>query len=236
MYFFEPPFIRMPETSKTHQSPGQIITSNKMKLILFFFAVVAAISAIPTANGDLQSDLEYIVSKIPLAEIRALARRYAATDAEFQEVVRYLQGPEFSSLVDAVAKHERWQKFKAHLADAGVDIDGVMQYIYDLLADVILPKNANQRNVKGFLDEVRAIIDVNAIADAIDEKKYSSADFGKCFYKISMAHWLWEGIWAMDEVKQIRGRLLELGINLDAVGGIQNYYWILEWEIIQSFS
>ncbi|XP_022907400.2 protein G12-like [Onthophagus taurus] len=206
-----------------------------MKLILVLFAVVAAISAIPTANRDLQSDLEYIVSTIPLSEIRAIARRYAETDAEFQDVVRYLQGPEWASLVDAVAQHETWQKFKAFMANAGVDIDGVIQYLHDLIAGVILPKNTNQRSVRDFVDEVLAIVDLQAIIAALNDKLNNSPDFQEFFGKISSheAYLMVEDIRAMDEVQRIAGRLREMGIDVDKV--VDLVYGLLGWNKIQIY-
>nr|XP_022917356.1 protein G12-like [Onthophagus taurus] len=89
-----------------------------MKLALVLFAVVALGSAYPT-HRDLQGDLEDIVSTIPLSEIRAIARKYAENDAEFQEVVKYLQGPEWAELVQTVADNETWQRFKAYMSEAG---------------------------------------------------------------------------------------------------------------------
>ncbi|XP_071050725.1 uncharacterized protein [Onthophagus taurus] len=201
-----------------------------MKLALVLFAVVALGSAYPT-NRDLQGDLEDIVATIPLSEIRAIARKYAENDAEFQEVVKYLQGPEWAELVQTVADHETWQRFKAYMSDAGVDIDGVIQYLHDLIAGAPIPvaKKSEVRSVRDFVDEVLAILDLQAVLEALNDKLNNSAEFQEFFGKISSedAHQMVEEIRAIPEVQRIAQRLREMGIDVDKV--IDLVYGLLGW-------
>nr|XP_022917369.1 uncharacterized protein LOC111426820 [Onthophagus taurus] len=201
-----------------------------MKLALVLFAVVALGSAYPT-HRDLQGDLEDIVSTIPLSEIRAIARKYAENDAEFQEVVKYLQGPEWAELVQTVADNETWQRFKAYMSEAGVDIDGVIQYLHDLIAGAPIPvaKKSEVRSVRDFVDEVLAILDLQAVLEALNDKLNNSADFQEFFGKISSedAHQMVEEIRAIPEVQRIAQRLREMGIDVDKV--IDLVYGLLGW-------
>ncbi|XP_071050731.1 uncharacterized protein [Onthophagus taurus] len=201
-----------------------------MKLALVLFAVVALGSAYPT-HRDLQGDLEDIVATIPLSEIRAIARKYAENDAEFQEVVKYLQGPEWAELVQTVADNETWQRFKAYMSDAGVDIDGVIQYLHDLIAGAPIPvaKKSEVRSVRDFVDEVLAILDLQAVLEALNDKLNNSADFQEFFGKISSedAHQMVEEIRAIPEVQRIAQRLREMGIDVDKV--IDLVYGLLGW-------
>ncbi|XP_071050743.1 uncharacterized protein [Onthophagus taurus] len=201
-----------------------------MKLALVLFAVVALGSAYPT-HRDLQGDLEDIVSTIPLSEIRAIARKYAENDAEFQEVVKYLQGPEWAELVQTVADNETWQRFKAYMSEAGVDIDGVIQFLHDLIAGAPIPvaKKSEVRSVRDFVDEVLAILDLQAVLAALNDKLNNSADFQEFFGKISSedAHQMVEEIRAIPEVQRIAQRLREMGIDVDKV--IDLVYGLLGW-------
>ncbi|XP_071050738.1 uncharacterized protein [Onthophagus taurus] len=201
-----------------------------MKLALVLFAVVALGSAYPT-NRDLQGDLENIVATIPLSEIRAIARKYAENDAEFQEVVKYLQGPEWAELVQTVADHETWQRFKAYMSEAGVDIDGVIQYLHDLIAGAPIPvaKKSEVRSVRDFVDEVLAILDLQAVLEALNDKLNNSPEFQEFFGKISSedAHQMVEEIRAIPEVQRIAQRLREMGIDVDKV--IDLVYGLLGW-------
>nr|XP_022921073.1 protein G12-like [Onthophagus taurus] len=203
-----------------------------MKFALVFFALMATCSAIPCTGRDLQQDFEDIIATIPLSQIKAIAQEHLENDGEFQEVVKYLQGAEWSNLVDTVADNPTWKRFKAYMDSVGVDVNGVIQYFHDLIAEVEISKctdDVNIRSVKEFLDEIRQILDLSATFAILSEKLNTSPDFKEFFENISSeeAHAMVEEILALDEVQRIAERLLEMDIEVDKI--IDLVYGLLGW-------
>nr|XP_022920938.1 protein G12-like [Onthophagus taurus] len=201
-----------------------------MKLALLFFVVIATTSAI--LCSDLKQDLQDILATIPLLEIKAIAREHAESDSEFQEVVNYMQGPEWNSIIDTVGANPSWQKFKVYMDNAGVDIDGIIQYFRDLVADVEISKcsdDVTARTLREFLDDIHKILDVSQTLTVFNDKLNNSPDFQEFFEIISSeeAYNMAEEIRALEEVQRVAERLTEMGIDIDKV--IDLIYELLGW-------
>ncbi|XP_071053629.1 protein G12-like [Onthophagus taurus] len=181
---------------------------------------MATCSAIPCTGRDLQQDFEDIIATIPLSQIKAIAQEHLENDGEFQEVVKYLQGAEWSNLVDTVADNPTWKRFKAYMDSVGVDVNVEISKCTD---------DVNVRSVKEFLDEIRQILDLSATFAILSEKLNTSPDFQEFFENISSeeAHAMVEEILALDEVQRIAERLLEMDIEVDKI--IDLVYGLLGW-------
>ncbi|GJQ67465.1 hypothetical protein Trydic_g15760, partial [Trypoxylus dichotomus] len=202
----------------------------KMKFLLVLVAVLGVSWAAPS-TFTLQEDLQQIVALIPVDEIRAIARQYAAEDEEFQAVVDYLQGDEWASLVEAVREREDWQRFKAFMLENGVDVDALIAAIRDLIQGAGgESKRKGQRSVRGFVDEVLALIDVDAIVDVINNLVATSPYFQEFYANVSgdEARQMVEDVRALEEVQFISQRLRELGIDVDRL--LEFFRGLLGWE------
>ncbi|GJQ71894.1 hypothetical protein Trydic_g18249, partial [Trypoxylus dichotomus] len=202
----------------------------KMKFLLVLVAVLGVSWAAPS-TFTLQEDLQQIVALIPVDEIRAIARQYAAEDEEFQAVVDYLQGDEWASLVEAVREREDWQRFKAFMLENGVDVDALIAAIRDLIQGAGgESKRKGERSVRGFVDEVLALIDVDAIVDVINNLVATSPYFQEFYANVSgdEARQMVEDVRALEEVQFISQRLRELGIDVDRL--LEFFRGLLGWE------
>ena len=200
-----------------------------MKFVIVLFAVFGFALAAPSTFG-LKEDLQEIVALFPREEMRAIAKRYLQTDAEFQRVVAYLQGPEWAKLVKAVASNPSYQKFKKYLTEAGIDVDAIIKYIHDLIAGAKPTHSRATRGVREFLDEIKAIIPKDKIMAKVAEKMLTSADFRELYEKISSdeARDLFDTVRALPEVQRVAKVLREMGVDLDKV--LDAIYKFLGWK------
>ncbi|XP_065161444.1 protein G12 [Atheta coriaria] len=202
-----------------------------MKSFVAIFALVAALgmaSAAPTR--DLQSDLHEFVELIPIAEMREVAKRYIATDAEVQRALKYLQGPEWAELVQIVHDHPTWQEFKAFLLEAGINIDDIIAMIHDIISGA--GKSANVHSTRGmreFIDELKALVPTDKLIALLGDKLSNSADFQEFWVKISgdKAHKMFDEIRALPEVQRVADVLREMGIDVDKV--LDVIYTLFGW-------
>nr|QEI22869.1 putative G12-like protein [Oryctes rhinoceros] len=200
-----------------------------MKFLVVLVALLGASWAAPPTRS-LQEDLQQIVAMIPIEEMREVARRYAAEDAEFQSVVAYLQGDEWRGVVDAVREREDWQRFTAYMLENGIDIAAIAEAIRDMIAGVELPSTKGQRSVRDFVDEVLALVDIEAIQELINELLATSPDFQEFHANVSSdeARQMVAEVRAIPEVQYMSQRLRELGIDVDRV--LAFFQTLLGWE------
>ncbi|KAK9679671.1 Insect allergen related repeat, nitrile-specifier detoxification [Popillia japonica] len=202
----------------------------KMKFLIVVLAVLGVGYAIP-ASRSLQEDLQQIVDLIPVDEIREIARRYNENDAEFQQVVAYLQGEEWAALVAAARDNETWQRFKVFMEANGIDIEGLLDAIRDIIANARVAQKTNgQRSIRDFVDEVRAIIPLDEILVTLNNLLTNSADFQEFYAAISgeESRQLVDDVSALPEVQRIAQVLRDMGINVD--GALEFIFGLLGWE------
>ncbi|GJQ70942.1 hypothetical protein Trydic_g858 [Trypoxylus dichotomus] len=200
-----------------------------MKFALVVFALVAiAAAAVPPRS--LEDDLQDIGAVIPLDKLRAIVRKYLDTDPEVQEVVAYLQGSEWAALVAEVAANPTWVAFKEYLAEAGLDIEAIIQAIHDLITGAgTSAKSATARGIKEMVDEIREAFPTDAVLAVINEKLSSSPEFQELFEKISSetAHAFVDEIRTIPEVQRLAQELRDRGLDID--GAIDIIYGLLGW-------
>ncbi|XP_017771155.1 PREDICTED: protein G12-like [Nicrophorus vespilloides] len=202
-----------------------------MKIAIVLFALVGMSLAAPS-TFTLQEDLKEIKDLFPLAEMRVIAKKYLATDEEFQLIVSYLQGKEWAKLVAAVREHKSWVSFKDYLNEAGLDVEAIIAFIHDLIANASPDTAADKPSAFGirqFLDEIIAIIPKDEILAVVADKMENSADFQAFYAKISSpkAKDLFEEVRAMKEVQRIAGLLKIMGVDVQKI--VDFVYKFLGW-------
>ncbi|GJQ70943.1 hypothetical protein Trydic_g859 [Trypoxylus dichotomus] len=205
----------------------QLQITMKFALVAFALVTVAA-AAVPTRS--LEDDLQDIAAVIPVDKLRAIVRKYLDSDPEVQEIVAYLQGSEWAALVAEVAVHPTWVAFKEYLAEAGVDIEAIIQAIHDLITGAGRhPKSPTARGIKDMVDEIGEAFPTDAVLSVIIEKLVSSPEFLELFQKISSetAHSFVDDIRAIPEVQRLAQELRDRGLDVD--GAIDAIYGIFGW-------
>ncbi|GJQ70937.1 hypothetical protein Trydic_g853 [Trypoxylus dichotomus] len=201
---------------------------------LIFATLLGFSSAVP-ATFSLQEDLQRIVDLIPLEEMKDVARRYFEVDPEFQLVVEYLRGPEWHELVDLIGENETWQRFKVFMYANGIDIDAIIEAFHEFKEgndhdhEHDRSRAKGQRTVRDFLDEIRALVDVDAILYTIDDLLNTSPAFQEFFAIISgeESRQLVADVSNIEELQRIVQRLDELGMDVDFF--LNFIYGILGW-------
>lgn len=181
---------------------------------LLFGAALAAPS-----SRTLESDLEEFVALIPVDELKAIAQKYLNTDAEFQEVIAYLQGDEWAALVAEVRANPTVQEFKEYLSNLGIDLEAIVEWIHNIIAGAKPEEVVAQRGLKDFVEEVKEALPTAELLALLVDKLQNSEDFQEFYATISSekSHQLVEEVRAIPEVQRLAARLLDFGIDLTAV-------------------
>nr|XP_022907085.1 protein G12-like [Onthophagus taurus]XP_022907096.1 protein G12-like [Onthophagus taurus] len=197
-----------------------------MKHILFVLVVVASSTAMSRPNSNLQHDLEDIVATIPMSDIGSIVRKNVEKDGEFLKVLKYMQGDELSHLVDTVSNNPIWQAFKLYMEGVGINIDGVIQHLFDLIVSIDIPRNSK---VREFSDEDLQIVDLSATLTCLIEKLSASPSFQDFLKKITSdkVRVMVAKIRALDEVQRIVEDFRQIGIDFGKV--IDLIYGLLGW-------
>ncbi|XP_025162308.1 uncharacterized protein LOC105180960 [Harpegnathos saltator] len=162
-----------------------------MKFALALLALVATASAkieIPNfGRGELHKDIQEFLDLMPVDEIVAITLKYLSEDAEFQQIVEYLQGKEFKDLVSTVEALPEIKKLMDYIHHAGIDIYLMINKLNDRLGlpHLVPPKDLVLRNyatggLRGYLDEIEAILPIEKIK-ALYEKKLKESKAFKDF-------------------------------------------------------
>lgn len=198
-----------------------------MKLLLIALAVIGLSAAVPTKS--LEDDFNDFVELIPVAKIGAIIRKYIDTDAEVQRVLAYLQSEEWLGLIHDVASKQAVQNLRKYLISAGINIDAIIKYLYDLIANTHPNSKASSRIMRQLLDEIEAEIPVADIIALLNDKLSNSPVFVEFLEKLSSEenHKLFEEVRVLPEVQRLIPKLIAMG--LDPIGALKVIYRFLGW-------
>ncbi|XP_071053645.1 uncharacterized protein [Onthophagus taurus] len=137
-----------------------------------------------------------------------------------------MQGDELSHLVDTVSNNPIWQAFKLYMEGVGINIDGVIQHLSDLIVSIDIPRNSK---VREFSDEDLQIVDLSATLTCLIEKLSASPSFQDFLKKITSdkVRVMIAKIRALDEVQRIVEDFRQIGIDFGKV--IDLIYGLLGW-------
>jgi beta-phosphoglucomutase-like phosphatase (HAD superfamily)/division protein CdvB (Snf7/Vps24/ESCRT-III family) len=192
-----------------------------MKLFVVLLAVFGLSFGAPNHQKSprtLADDLQDFIDLLPLDDIKAIADEHLQTDGAFAAVVLYLQGPEWTELVDTVGAKPEVQEFIQYLNDAGLPVDDIIAWIHNLIAGAAPGTEPDEEgSLRPLLDEIEAILPVDDLIALLNDKLQNSPDFQGLYTKVSSeeAHTLVEEVRAIDEVQRLAQRLRDMGVKVD---------------------
>jgi uncharacterized protein YerC len=178
----------------------------------------------------------FFIDLLPLDDIKAIADEHLQTDGAFAAVVLYLQGPEWTDLVDTVGAKPEVQEFIQYLNDAGLPVDDIIAWIHNLIAGAAPGTEPDEEgSLRPLLDEIEAILPVDDLIALLNDKLQNSPDFQGLYTKVSSeeAHTLVEEVRAIDEVQRLAQRLRDMGVKVDEALAV--VYDFLGWGAPKKF-
>jgi Fe2+ transport system protein FeoA len=174
--------------------------------------------AVKKSGRTLADDLQEFIDLLPLDDILAIADDHLQTDGAFVAVVLYLQGPEWTELVETVGAMPAVQDFIQFLNDAGLPVDDILAWIDDLIKNAVPGTDADEEgSLRPILDEVEAILPLTELLALVNDKLQNSPDFQALYVEVSSekAHTLVEEVRALDEVQTLAQRLISMGVKVE---------------------
>lgn len=196
-----------------------------MKSILLLLAFVAV------SYANLAEDYADFLKVIPVGEIRQIVQKHIETDPEYQVVISYIHSPQWNSLVNEIRSKEEIKKLNAFCLSAGLDLQSITKFIYDLFVGFSRSQNVEiePRTIRELVDEIEEIFPVYKIKEVYYIKMQNSADFKMLIQKLSsdQANKLANEVLAIPEVQRLGASLTKYGINVAAV--VQAIYKFFGW-------
>jgi hypothetical protein len=174
--------------------------------------------SVKKSGRTLADDLQEFIDLLPLDDILAIADEHLQTDGAFVAVVLYLQGPEWTELVETVGAMPAVQDFIQFLNDAGLPVDDILAWIDDLIKNAVPGTDADEEgSLRPILDEVEAILPIDDLLALVNDKLQNSPDFQALYVEVSSekAHTLVEEVRALDEVQTLAQRLISMGVKVE---------------------
>ncbi|OAD59483.1 Protein G12 [Eufriesea mexicana] len=165
----------------------------RVYLLKFSFVVVAVLALtsplnawqVPrSGNGALADEAQDLVDLVPLDDMVAILLEYVAEDAEFQRLVTYLQSDEFRNLIADIEAMPEFTQILNYIQAAGLDIYSLANKVNDFLhLKELTPPLQRVRalkitgGIRGFLDDIEALMPRQKFIDMWNEKKATSTVF-----------------------------------------------------------
>jgi hypothetical protein len=160
----------------------------------------------------------------------AIVDDHLQTDGAFVAVVEYLQGPEWTELVDTVGAKPAVQDFIQYLNDAGIPVDTILAWIDDVIKGAVPGTDPDEEgSLRPILDEVEGILPLDDLLALLNDKLQNSPDFQALYVEVSSeeAHTLVEEVRALDEVQRLAQRLMDMGVMVEEALAV--VYEFLGW-------
>ncbi|XP_014483127.1 PREDICTED: uncharacterized protein LOC106748777 [Dinoponera quadriceps] len=202
-----------------------------MKFALALLALVATASAkieIPNfGRGQLYKDIQEFLDLMPTDEMFAIAVKYVTEDAEFQRLFTFLQSPEFKSLTADVEALKEIRTLMDYIHHAGIDIYKIVNGLNDLLGlahltppdDGAAYKNYKTNGIRGFLDEIEAILPIKELQALYDKKLKESKAFADFINQLKSPNFqeIVNKVYAHPTVQKLLDEARKAGVDLKAV-------------------
>ncbi|KAK9310424.1 hypothetical protein QLX08_000188 [Tetragonisca angustula] len=152
--------------------------------VLAFASPLNAYTVPRTGNGALADQLQDFVNIVPYDDMVALLHEYVQHDPEMQQLVSYLQTNEFRNLVSGLEHIPQFVELLNNLQRAGLDAYFMMNQINDYLhLGRLSPPGfrltRTTRGIRGFLDQIEAMLPVKQLEALYREKLNSSTVFAQ---------------------------------------------------------
>lgn len=173
-------------------------------------------------SGALANELQKFVDLIPLEKINAIISVYKKEDAEFQELLKYLQSSEFKLLVAEIEGFPEFIDILNYEQRAGLDayylVNEVNEYLH--LSKLTPPfSRAKTSGIRGFLDEVEALIPLDKLKNLYQDRLKNSAVFAEFINKLKSptAQSLLNKLCASKNFNNFLSKAKSHGVHLDVV-------------------
>lgn len=173
-------------------------------------------------SGALANELQKFVDLIPLEKINAIISVYKKEDTEFQELLKYLQSSEFKLLVAEIEGFPEFIDIMNYEQRVGLDayylINEVNEYLH--LSKLTPPfSRAKTSGIRGFLDEVEALIPLDKLKNLYQDRLKNSAVFAEFINKLKSptAQSLLNKLCASKNFNNFLSKAKSHGVHLDVV-------------------
>lgn len=173
-------------------------------------------------SGALANELQKFIDLIPLEKINAIINVYKKEDAEFQELLKYLQSSEFKLLVAEIEGFPEFIDILNYEQRAGLDayylVNEVNEYLH--LSKLTPPfSRAKTSGIRGFLDEVEALIPLDKLKNLYQDRLKNSAVFAEFINKLKSptAQSLLNKLCASKNFNNFLSKAKSHGVHLDVV-------------------
>lgn len=173
-------------------------------------------------SGALANELQKFIDLIPLEKINAIISVYKKEDAEFQELLKYLQSSEFKLLVAEIEGFPEFIDILNYEQRVGLDayylINEVNEYLH--LSKLTPPfSRAKTSGIRGFLDEVEALIPLDKLKNLYQDRLKNSAVFAEFINKLKSptAQSLLNKLCASKNFNNFLSKAKSHGVHLDVV-------------------
>nr|XP_033340885.1 uncharacterized protein LOC117228909 [Megalopta genalis] len=221
---------RTARTSK-HQTIEFTHSSNKMKFIVAALAILAVSSPINAyklprvGTGVLADTLQDFMDLIPVDKIMSIVMQYLAEDKEFGTLVTFLKGPEFKALIHDAESLPEVVDLLNYGQKNGLDVYQIVNKINNFIGlPALTPPNTFGTmkitgGIRGFLDDVEALIPVDKIKELYHKKMATSKVFVDFMAKLRspQAQTIANAIAANPNLKVLLVKAKKVGVDTGAV-------------------
>ncbi|XP_015437319.1 PREDICTED: uncharacterized protein LOC107192545 [Dufourea novaeangliae] len=154
----------------------------KFQLAAFIALVAfATVNSYPTlVKGSLKEDIQYFTDMIPMKKIIPIVIRYAAEDAEFQELLEYARTDDFKETVKEIQTIPEFHTFVNYLEKNGVDVVKALNRMNRIIGvPAFQPMDLYKRTggLRGLFEEVKALVSYDEIIHGYVYKMRTSEAF-----------------------------------------------------------
>ncbi|KAL0116893.1 hypothetical protein PUN28_010039 [Cardiocondyla obscurior] len=208
-----------------------------MKFALVMLAFMAAASAkieIPNfGRGELYKDIQDFLDLIPVERLLEITLEYYAGDAEFQNLVRYLQSEKFKELVQEVENLSEIEELMNYIHDAGIDIYKIVNMMNEALGlPPLTPPSRFIRKrisggIRGYVDDILAVLPRQQLQDLYDEKLKTSKAFADFIAQLESENFqqIVNKVYNHPTVQELLVHARNAGIDLIAIKDLLEILW-----------
>ncbi|XP_011299770.1 uncharacterized protein [Fopius arisanus] len=179
-----------------------------------------------TIARSLYVDLHDFIDLLPKEEIANIFFDYLANDQQVQNVVQYIQTPEFRKLVSDVEEIEDVLAFYRYLDQSGLEIYDLVNELHKLIGLPNIKPDLMARKitggVSGLIDDIIAILPVDKIKALYHEKLEKSPEFKNLIERLRSPKFqvVVDTLFANQEFQSILKRAKVAGIDVKAIANL----------------
>lgn len=208
-----------------------------MKFALVVLAFVATASAkieIPNfGRGELHKDIQEFLDLLPAEQIVQITLQYYTQDAEFQKMIQYFQTEGFKQLVKEVEALPEIKALMDYIHNAGIDIYKIVNLMNSALGlpPLTPPSFAIGSQItggiKGYIDDILAILPKQQLQDLYDKKLMTSKAFADFVKQLESDNFqqIVNKVYANPKFQELLTHARNAGVDLVAIKELLEILW-----------